>query len=206
MCLLGAYMLVSVSPWHQCLVSASAYEKTNLPRWAHSLTSPKWQKPLLVRMGGTQIIFPGTLSDSFAENRRFSEPTVESVVQVADLRKSWRSNSWIWRTWHAVVVCGCEAGWINCQIIALHYSGDDLILEQTFNRQLFWSTFLQSAIWLHAPSKLDTSAALCCDNTAYFRGAFCCDHSIAHLWNDHAVLSASWHATPLRWMDYLGAH
>ncbi len=37
-----------------------------------------------------------------------------------------------------------------------------------------------------------------------FRVAFYCVQPKAHLCNNHAVLSASWYATPVRWMDYLG--
>ncbi len=39
--------------------------------------------------------------------------------------------------------------------------------------------------------------------TAHFRVVFFVA-SKAHLCNNHAVLSASWYATPVRWMDYLG--
>ncbi len=40
--------------------------------------------------------------------------------------------------------------------------------------------------------------------TAHFRVAFYCGQPKAHLCNNHAVYSASWYATPVRWMDYLG--
>ncbi len=40
--------------------------------------------------------------------------------------------------------------------------------------------------------------------TAHFRVAFYCGQPKAHLCNNHAVESASWYATPVRWMDYLG--
>jgi hypothetical protein len=36
--------------------------------------------------------------------------------------------------------------------------------------QQLWWTFLQSACQLHAPSKRETSVALCCDKTAHFSG------------------------------------
>ncbi len=37
----------------------------------------------------------------------------------------------------------------------------------------------------------------------HFRVAFYCGQPKAHLCNNHAVWSASWYATPVRWMDYL---
>ncbi len=37
--------------------------------------------------------------------------------------------------------------------------------------------------------------------TAHFRVAFYCGQPKAHLCNNHAVLSASWYTTPVRWMD-----
>ncbi len=40
--------------------------------------------------------------------------------------------------------------------------------------------------------------------TAHFRVAFYCGQPKAHLCNNHAVKSASWYTTPVRWMDYLG--
>ncbi len=40
--------------------------------------------------------------------------------------------------------------------------------------------------------------------TAHVRVAFYCGQPKAHLCNNHAVWSASWYATPVRWMDYLG--
>ena len=51
--------------------------------------------------------------------------------------------------------------------------------------------------------QLETSVALC-DRTAHFRVAFYCPRHKVHLCNYHAVESASWYATPVRWMDYLG--
>ncbi len=36
---------------------------------------------------------------------------------------------------------------------------------------------------------------------ANFRVAFYCGQPEAHLYSNHAVLSASWYATPVRWMD-----
>ncbi len=39
--------------------------------------------------------------------------------------------------------------------------------------------------------------------TAHFRVAFYCNQPKTHLCNNHAVYSASWYATPVRWMDYL---
>ena len=44
----------------------------------------------------------------------------------------------------------------------------------------------------------------CCDNTAHFRVAFYFPWYKVHLCNNQAVQSASWYATPVRWMDYLG--
>jgi hypothetical protein len=51
-----------------------------------------------------------------------------------------------------------------------------MMLERFYDReinitslsQLLWWTFLKSACQLHAPSKLETSVALCCDKMAYF--------------------------------------
>ncbi len=43
-----------------------------------------------------------------------------------------------------------------------------------------------------------------CDKTAYFKVALFCGQPQAHLCNNHDVKSASWYATPVRWMDYLG--
>ncbi len=40
--------------------------------------------------------------------------------------------------------------------------------------------------------------------TANFRVAFYCGQPKAHPCINHAVSSASWYATPVRWMDYLG--
>ncbi len=37
----------------------------------------------------------------------------------------------------------------------------------------------------------------------HFRVASFCGQPKAHLCNNHAVYSASWYATPVRWMDYL---
>ncbi len=61
------------------------------------------------------------------------------------------------------VVCGCEAGWMYCQILWNAF-GDGLWLrnEHSIHGQHLWWTFLQSACQLHAPSKLATSVALCC--------------------------------------------
>jgi hypothetical protein len=58
-----------------------------------------------------------------------------------------------------------------------------------------------SACQLHA-SKLETSVALCC--VILHTLAFYCPQHKVHLCNDHAVYSASWYATPVRWVDYLG--
>ncbi len=41
-------------------------------------------------------------------------------------------------------------------------------------------------------------------NTVKLHMAFCCGQPKAHLCNNHAVWSASWYATPVRCMDYLG--
>ncbi len=49
----------------------------------------------------------------------------------------------------------------------------------------------------------DVCGIVLCDKTAHFRVAFYCGQPKAHLCNNHAVLSASWYATPGRWMDYL---
>ena len=43
-----------------------------------------------------------------------------------------------------------------------------------------------------------------CVTAAHFRGAFYCPQHKVHLCNDHTVKLASWYATPVRWMDYLG--
>ncbi len=61
------------------------------------------------------------------------------------------------------MVCGCEAGWMYCQIL-LNAFGDGLWWrnEHSMHGQQFFRTFLQSACQLHAPSKLATSVALCC--------------------------------------------
>jgi hypothetical protein len=50
----------------------------------------------------------------------------------------------------------------------------------------------------------DICGIVLCDKTTHFRVAFYCPKHKVHLCNDHAVWSASWHATPVRWMDYLG--
>ncbi len=50
----------------------------------------------------------------------------------------------------------------------------------------------------------DICGIVLCDKTAHFREAFYCGQPETHLCNNHAVSSASWNATPVRWMDYLG--
>jgi hypothetical protein len=61
------------------------------------------------------------------------------------------------------MVCGWEAGWMYCQILknnvgeCLRWRNEHSILWQ----QLWW-TFLQSEWQLLAPSKHETSVALCC--------------------------------------------
>ncbi len=58
---------------------------------------------------------------------------------------------------------------------------------------------------LHAPSKLATSVALCCVIKLHiFEWPLNCDQPKAHLYYNHGVWSASWYATPVRWMNYLG--
>ncbi len=50
----------------------------------------------------------------------------------------------------------------------------------------------------------DICGIVLCDKTAHFREAFYCGQpETPHLCNYHAVSSASWNATPVRWMDYL---
>lgn len=73
------------------------------------------------------MIFPGTLSDSFAESHWFSEPIVEYLSRwpISDDLE----DETVGYGGHGMpllhVVCGCEAGQINCHIIALRYAGDD---------------------------------------------------------------------------------
>ena len=43
----------------------------------------------------------------------------------------------------------------------------------------------------------------CFDTTAHFKVVICPQPKV-HLYNDHAILSASLFATPVRWMDSLG--
>ena len=50
----------------------------------------------------------------------------------------------------------------------------------------------------------DICGILFCARTEYFKVAFYCPQHKVPLRNDYAVLSASWYATPVRWMDYLG--
>ena len=44
----------------------------------------------------------------------------------------------------------------------------------------------------------------CCVTTARFTVSSYSPLQKVHLCNDHALYSASWYATPARWMDYLG--
>ena len=55
------------------------------------------------------------------------------------------------------------------------------------NASQLWWTFLQSACQSHAPSKLETSVALCCVTKLHHLVAFYCPQHKVHLCNDHAV-------------------
>ncbi len=62
-----------------------------------------------VRTTSMQMSFPETVSDRFySEILWLCKPIVAAAVRVAGLRRSWR-----WKS----VVCGCEAGWMYCQIL-----------------------------------------------------------------------------------------
>ncbi len=62
-----------------------------------------------MRTTSMQMSFPETVSDRFySEILWLCKPIVAAAVRVAGLRRSWR-----WKS----VVCGCEAGWMYCQIL-----------------------------------------------------------------------------------------
>ncbi len=74
-----------------------------------------------MRTTSLQMSFPETVSDSLCRNSLVIKPIVAAAVRVAGLRRSWRWRCWMWKSWAGVVneglVCGCEAGWMYCQIL-----------------------------------------------------------------------------------------
>ncbi len=119
-----------------------------------------------MRTTSMQMNFPETVSDSLCRN---------SLVMQTDCCSSclggWSQMNlevkmldveilgWCGYTW----VCGCEAGWMYCQILWNAF-GDGLWWrkEHSIHGQQLWWTFLLSACQLHAPPKLATSTALYC--------------------------------------------
>jgi hypothetical protein len=76
-----------------------------------------------------------------------------------------------------------------------------MVEKWTFNYQATTLVDIPAVSKLHAPSTWDICGIVLCDKTAHFSGFLL---SRAQGAPGRAVLSASWYATPVRWMDYLG--
>ncbi len=132
---------------------------------------------------------------------------VAAAVRVAGLRRSWRWRCWMWRSWAGVVTRGLRL-WGRLDVLSnsLKRLWRRLMVEKlTFNSR---ETALVDIPAVSMPiarflKTCDICGIVLCGKTAHFRVAFYCGQSKAHLWNNHAVYSASWYATTVRWMDYL---
>ncbi len=189
-------------------------------------TSPKYQMPSNVsicplksvtttncsqvetpRTTSMQMSFPETVSDSLCRNPLVMQTDCCSSCPVAGLRRSWRWRCWMWRSWAGVVTRGLWLwGRLDVQPNSLKRLWRRLMVEKwTFNSQ---ATALVDipAVSMPIARSLKTCnicGIVLCDKTAHFRVVFYCGQPKRHLCNNHAVWSASWYATPVRWMNYL---
>ncbi len=171
-------------------------------------TSPKCQTPSNVRHLPLKLVTMmncsqfetrwGRRACRWASLRRFltgcaeilwlCKPIVAAAVRVADLRRSWR-----WRcggpglVW-LHVVCGCEAGWMYCQIL---WNALETAYGREMNIQLMGkSSGGHSAVNMPIACSLktyDICGIVLCDKTAHFRVAFYCGQPKTQLFNNHAV-------------------
>ncbi len=136
------------------------------------------------------------------------KPIVAAAVRVAGLRRSWRWRCWMWRSWASVVTRGLQL-WGRLDVLPnyLKRLWRRLMVEKlTFNSRATALVDIPAVSMPIARSlkTCDICGIVLCDKTAHYRVAFYCGQPKAHLYNNHAVQSASWYATPVRWMDYLG--
>ena len=133
--------------------------------------------------------------------------SVSSAVRVACLRPFGRWRSRMWRSWAGLVTPGTYMRlWERLIILpnSLIWRWMRLMVEKLTLNYLVTAVVDIPAVSMPIARSLktwDICGIVLCNKTAHFRVAFYCPQHKVHLCNDHA---ASWYATPVRWMDYLG--
>ncbi len=137
------------------------------------------------------------------------------IAAAAGLRWSWRWRCWMWRSWAGVVTRGL---WLWGQLNALPNFRKRpwrqlMVAKWTFNSRVTALVDISAVSMPIARSlpKLATSVALCCVIKLHILewpfivaslrptcAIIKSNHFYCH------ITSASWYATPVRWMDYLG--
>ncbi len=122
-----------------------------------------------------------------------------AAVRVAGLRRSWRWRCWMWRSWAGMITHGLQLwGLLDVLPNSLKRLWRRLMVEKwTFNSR---ATALVDipAVSMPIARSLKTCGIVLCDKTAHFRVDFNCGQPKIHLFNNHAVWSSSWYATPVR--------
>ena len=127
------------------------------------------------------------------------KPIVAAAVRVAGLRRSWRWTCWMWRSWAGVVTRGLRLwGGLHVQPNCLKCILRRLMVEKwIFNSQgtAPVDIFAVSMPIACSLKTCDICGIVLYDKTETFRVAFYCGQPKTHLCNNHAIKSASWHAT-----------
>ncbi len=135
-----------------------------------------------------QMSFPEMVSDSLCRNSLVMQTDCcsscpggwsQTILEVKMLDVE--VLGWCGYMWSAVVrPVGCTAKFSETPLKTAY--GREMKIQFTGNS---WYTFLQSACQLHAPSKLATSVALCCDKTSHFSAIIMLSNQhldMPHLW------------------------